>query len=180
MSSIISGIHWWLTTKLQKAIVFVTIHKGLNDTWYLCYFNSKCTTFIYYLIGKLEKVIITMWVKEWLREAKYYPKWSFSYVPNKILNTKMMSKPNGIWMMESQYTWNQCPNSNMVLRFNMSTLYFGCHNECPNQQLNTTHDLTNTIKLCCLQEMKNCHHLRQSSIFEHLKIVFAQFHIQLG
>jgi len=62
----------------------------------------------------------------------------------------------------------------------MSTLYFGCCNECPNQQLNTTHDLTNTIKLCCFQEMKNCHHLRQSSIFEHLKIVFAQFHIQLG
>lgn len=73
-----------------KHIVFVTIHKALNDTRYLCYFNSKCTTFIYYLIGRLEKVIITMWVKEWLREAKYSPKCFFSYVPYKVLNTKMM------------------------------------------------------------------------------------------
>jgi hypothetical protein len=37
-----------------------------------------------------------MWAKEWLKGAKYSPKWFFSYVPNKILNTKMMEETNGI------------------------------------------------------------------------------------
>ncbi len=55
----------------------------------------------------------------------------------------------------------------------MTTLYFGCSNEYPNQQPNTTHDFNLYYQTLLFSRKENCHYLIQSSIFEHLKNVFA-------